>query len=1068
MSSARRGHRPRSILAVLTLTGLLLASGAAVTTASAAAAAPPSKLGKQDRQRLAKAKADGAKTVTVLVSAKDGQAGNAVTGLTKAGATIRYRDDALGYVRARIATSKVESASRLAAVKFLNINDAVEIGDPKVSKPGDHGDTVPVPAPGATTPDSNPYMPTRDIGAAQFKAANPTFDGRGTTIGILDTGVDQDHPSLRVTSTGAEKLLDWVAVSDPVDDGDPTWVNMDTPTSKVSGPTFQWGTVPANTFTYTAPAGAWRFGRVHEGNFNSAEMSGDVNRDGLSQDRIGVLWRLSDNGVLVDTDFDKDFTDEVLMRDYRVSRQVGHFGVDNPATAIRESVPFTVQTDTKNKFVNIGVTTGAHGSHVAGIAAGNALFGGAMDGAAPGAQIVSVRVCRFVGGCSNSAMIEGMIYALKTAKVDVVNMSVGGLPALNDGDNVRADIYNKLIDQTGGQMFISAGNSGAGVNTVGDPSVASRVVSVGAAVTRSTWLHNYGAVTTSAPDLRLFGFSSRGPREDGGIKPDIIASGSAVSTIPLWEADGAVPETGYELPPGYAMFNGTSMSSPQAAGAGALLVGAAKVTRVGHDAAQLRQAIYSSASYQPALPAYGQGRGLVNVPAAWTLLKSGVATTAISTTAPVCSTVWQVLGLTTGTGIHNHCAVGEGGQSSGSTRTYPVTISKSSTAKKTLNLSWLGNDGTFSAPSSVSLGGSKVVNVTAIPVGAGAHSAILKIDDPTTKGVDHHMMAFVSVSNALAAPSYSQTFSGSVERTRTQQFFVTVPEGAPYMKVDLSGFTAGSQVRWIAVHPYGIPFEDNSSLSCYTNRPLNDCNPTLRTYTAPQPGVWEFTVESRRTTPTLDNPFTLSAQILGVDVDPASTTYESLPAGVPQAKAYTFTNEWAPVTAAAEGTAFQSAKIDRPTIGHLAQQSFTVVVPAGSSSLRVAISNPSDLAADLDLFLDGPDGTSLFDADGDSDEKIMVENPAAGEWHVTVDGFDVPAGTTAYDYIDAFAAPGLGGISLTDAQALRPNGAVWGAPATITAATAPAAGRSLFGQVVVKTTDGVTIGAGDVKVLAVT
>jgi hypothetical protein len=38
----------------------------------------------------------------------------------------------------------------------------------------------------------------------------------------------------------------------------------------------------------------------------------------------------------------------------------------------------------------------------------------------------------------------------------------------------------------------------------------------------------------------------------------------------------------------------------------------------------------------------------------------------------------------------------------------------------------------------------------------------------------------------------------------------------------------------------------------------------------------------------------------------------------------------------------------------------------------------------------------------------------------------------------------------------------------VTATGQPEAGRSLFGQVLVKTPEGTTIGAGDVKVLAVT
>ncbi len=127
------------------------------------------------------------------------------------------------------------------------------------------------------------------------------------------------------------------------------------------------------------------------------------------------------------------------MTDYKVNRDVGYFGTDNPATAVAERMPFVVQIDGKNKVVNIGIVSGQHGTHVAGIVAANGLFGGAMSGAAPGAQIVSVRVCLFIAGCTSHALIEGMIYAAKTANVDVINMSIGGLPALNDGEQHTGD-----------------------------------------------------------------------------------------------------------------------------------------------------------------------------------------------------------------------------------------------------------------------------------------------------------------------------------------------------------------------------------------------------------------------------------------------------------------------------------------------------------------------------------------------------------------------------------------------------------------------------------------------------
>ena len=125
------------------------------------------------------------------------------------------------------------------------------------------------------------------------------------------------------------------------------------------------------------------------------------------------------------------------MRDYSVNFDVGYFGTDHPATAVQDRVPFVVQTDGKNKYVNLGIVAGQHGSHVAGITSGNQLFGGNMSGAAPGAKIVSSRACLFVAGCTGHALLEGMIYVAKQKNVDVINMSIGGLPALNDGNNTR-------------------------------------------------------------------------------------------------------------------------------------------------------------------------------------------------------------------------------------------------------------------------------------------------------------------------------------------------------------------------------------------------------------------------------------------------------------------------------------------------------------------------------------------------------------------------------------------------------------------------------------------------------
>ena len=240
-----------------------------------------------------------------------------------------------------------------------------------------------------------------------------------------------------------------------------------------------------------------------------------------------------------DTDADRSFADQTAMKDYSVNFDVGYFGTDNPATAVQDRVPFVVQTDGKNKYVNLGIVAGQHGSHVAGITSGNRLFGGNMSGAAPGAKIVSSRACLFVAGCTGHALLEGMIYVAKQKNVDVINMSIGGLPALNDGNNTRCMVYDRLIEQSNVQMFISEGNNGPGVNTAGDPGVCGKVIGLGAYITSDTYAADYGT-PMPFPD-NIHNFSSRGPREDGGFSPELVAPGAAVSSIPMWQPGVGLP-----------------------------------------------------------------------------------------------------------------------------------------------------------------------------------------------------------------------------------------------------------------------------------------------------------------------------------------------------------------------------------------------------------------------------------------------------------------------------------------------------------------------------------------------
>jgi subtilisin family serine protease len=1044
-----------------------LVAGLAVSAAGAAPSGQP-RLSKEQRQLIAKARANGTATVTLLIAAQSGATKQVVSGLESLGATVRYRDDALGYVRAEVATEKVAAVAGLAGVQAVDVDEVIPIGDPRPT--GAVNPTPQVP-PGAGTPSINPYLPTGDTGAAQFRAAHPTWDGRGVTVGILDTGVSLDHPSLLTTSTGEPKVVDWVTATDPFGDDDPTWVSM---AAQVSGSTFTWQSV-----TYTAPsAGAYRIGLFDERDPRlGGELGRDVNRDGNPAGSSGifaVLWNPASNNVWVDTNQNASFADEQAMTDYRVRRDVGHFGTDNPATAVQEQVPFVVQTDGSAKVVNIGIVSGAHGSHVTGIITGNHLFGGAMSGAAPGAKVVSVRVCLFIAGCTSHALLEGMIYAAKKANVDVINMSIGGLPALNDGNNTRCTLYARLIDQTNVQMFISAGNNGSGVNTAGDPAVCNKVMSIGSYISKASWQANYGSDSTY--DDNLHGFSSRGPREDGGFKPNVVAPGSAISTTPLWQEGGPVAGT-YPLPPGYSMFNGTSMAAPEATGAAALLLSAAKATNVQKQPDQLRQAINSSARFlDPArIGAYEQGNGLIDVGAAWNLLKTNIKTVDISSSVTV-NTVLSGFLATPGVGQGIYDREGVTADQS-YTRTYTFVRNSGGGASTQYAVSWTGNDGTFTSPGSITLarGVPATLDVTVNPA-AGVHSAILNLDDPSTVGVDYQTLNTVIAPDVFtAANNYTVVKTGTIGRNQTLSYFFRVPAGTPALKVELSGPTASpgtGQVRFLRFHPYGVAIDSNQSTDFYCPAAGGPSGCTARTTSNPQAGVWEVTVEARRTSDVASAPFTLTTSLLGATVSPNPDTISSATIGIPVARSYTLTNLFGAFTGRAVGSTLGSARRGVFTIGNQLQQQYPVEVSAGSTSLRATIGGTSDAAADLDLYVfNCTSGTCVLagqSADGDSEESVTIGNPAAGTWVVLIDGYSVPAGTTTYNYVDVFVNPAFGAVSVTDANALRPAGASWTVPGSVTANAAPATGRILLGNVQVRTDTNVLVGQGDVVVQSVT
>jgi hypothetical protein len=1037
-------------------------------TSPTAGAAKGKRLDAHDRALVAEAQQAGKPDVTLLIAAERGKTDAAAGELRALGGVVQSTDTKLDYLKVTVPVAAAEKAAKLGSVNAVDVDGLIQRDDPK---PEGAAAPAPQPAPDDNTPRVNPYLPNGDTYAAQFGQRFPAWDGKDTTIAVLDTGVDLDTAALATTSHGDRKIIDWYNANSPTS-GDGTWVKQSTATYT--------GTFSANGKTWTAPAtgGPYTFGLLSEtaGDLGApgSETGGDLNRDGNRTDTWGVLLDTTTKEVRVDLNGDGDFTNDTPMTDYNKKHDVGFFGTDTPATDIAKRMAFVVQTD-KPGYVNIGIAGAEHGSHVAGIAAGNALFDGEMAGAAPGAKLMSVKVCLTTSSCTASGLIDGVIYAASHG-ADVVNISIGGLPALNDGNNARAELYNRTIAAYNMQLFISAGNSGAGANSVGDPSVATDAVSVGSYITKETWLSNYGS-TTAAPES-LHPFSSRGPREDGGFKPDIVAPGAAISTVPRWEQPGPVPGT-YALPPGYAMLQGTSMAAPQATGAAALLISGYKATHDGQrpPVTQLRSAIKSTARFVDGVGAYAQGAGLFNVPAAFTALQLNPNPDTVTSSVEVHTVQTGLLATpNVGVGIHDREGVTTG---KAYTRTYTLNRTTGSPDPVTYHVRWVGNDGTFSSANSVKLPLNTPVklDVKVDPKSSGVHSALLHLDNPHTIGIDLQTMnTVVAPTEFTADKGFKIDASGTIARNQATSLFVRVPKGASALKIDLdAGGPAGKgQVRFLRYYPTGVPLDVTSTTNCYNPGAGAGCaggTPTSRTVVNPMPGVWEIIVEARRTSDVDVAPWSLSAAVLGATITPNPDDIASATARVPVNRQYTVNNTLGGFTGRLTGGSFGSASIQRPTIANGAQQQYPVTVTPGSTSFTATIGNPSDAGADLDLIVynctTGRCVVAGVSAGATSEESVTINNPAAGRWVVLIDGYSVPAGTTSYDYLDTFVNPAFGSIAMTDANATRAPGSTWTVPATVTANAAPATGRVLRGLLSVQTDGNVAVGSGAVIVRSV-
>lgn len=242
-----------------------------------------------------------------------------------------------------------------------------------------------------------------------------------------------------------------------------------------------------------------------------------------------------------------------------------------------------------------------HGTHVAGIAAGNDSTQG-FKGIAPEAKLGVYRIFDCQGSASSDVVMAALDRALQDG-MNVVNLSLSeSFDSWGNHEPLRAAVENLV--NSGVTVVAAAGNEGrdTATFTAGSPSIFNDAISVGATT-------NYTSGAQTMAD-----FSSYGLTGDLRLKPDVSAPGARVRSAMNGQ------------PNGYVSMSGTSMATPVVAGAVALLKQAVPEA----SPQQVHQALMNTASpvkISNVTPAnvvpdnteevvHQQGGGLINLPAA--------------------------------------------------------------------------------------------------------------------------------------------------------------------------------------------------------------------------------------------------------------------------------------------------------------------------------------------------------------------------------------------------------------------------------------------------------------------
>src|SRR3954470_11445454 len=245
-----------------------------------------------------------------------------------------------------------------------------------------------------------------------------------------------------------------------------------------------------------------------------------------------------------------------------------------------------------------------HGTHMAGIIAGNDGTAGGFKGVAPGAKLLDVKVGAYDGAVDVSQVIAAIDWVVQHRADNGMNIRVINLSYGTDGvQGTQVDPLAAAVEhawQKGIVVVVAGGNTGTTRTSLDNPATDPFVLSVGADDTKGT---------TAATDDVIPTFSARG---SSTRHVDLVAPGQSIVSL---RDPGSVIDTEYPKAVVNTRFfkgSGTSQATAVVSGAVALLLQQHPTWTPD----TVKAALTATAVPLPQATAQDRGAGLLNVVAA--------------------------------------------------------------------------------------------------------------------------------------------------------------------------------------------------------------------------------------------------------------------------------------------------------------------------------------------------------------------------------------------------------------------------------------------------------------------